>query len=192
MTEPQHRHLVLPEGFRSPIAAAFVAHLDDQSRRLALDVGGLSHEDFAWQPAPGLNTMGMLLAHMPIVEVFWTDLILRRRPDAMEHVQEVIGIHRDDDGIPLAADGSPPATLNGRSWNWFADLHTRARRHLTELSRGLSDDDLLQPVERTRGEQTFLITPRWMLYHVAEHFSGHYGQVLMLRHMRQATARTTT
>jgi len=186
MTEPTLRDLAFPDGFRSPFAATFVAHLNDQSRRLALEVGGLAPDDFTWQPAPGLNTMGMLLAHMPIVEVFWTDLVLRDRPDAMERVHEVLGIGGDDDGIPLAPGATPPAGLNGRSWSWYADLHDRARRHLVEHARGLTDADLERRIERRRGDQTFQITPRWMLYHVAEHFSGHYGQVLMLRHMRQA------
>ncbi len=24
---------------------------------------------------------------------------------------------------------------------------------------------------------------RWVLYHMLEHFSGHYGQILLLRHL---------
>jgi len=32
-----------------------------------------------------------------------------------------------------------------------------------------------------------LASPRWILYHVLEHFAGHFGQVLLVKHqMRDA------
>jgi hypothetical protein len=38
---------------------------------------------------------------------------------------------------------------------------------------------------RKNGEhQTF--DKAWVLYHLVEHFAGHYGQILLLRHMWRA------
>src|SRR6266705_1799597 len=49
------------------------------------------------------NSIGMLLAHIAIVEVFWTRLALEDRPMPFE-VHDVLGMGLDDDGMPLKAD----------------------------------------------------------------------------------------
>ena len=37
--------------------------------------------------------------------------------------------------------------------------------------------------ERKDGTKRIL-NGRWIYYHVLEHFAGHYGQILLLKHMR--------
>ena len=80
MTSPNHYAIEPPAGFRSREAALFVAQLDDQSRRLTADTLALTPAALEWQPAPGQNTMGMLLAHIAYWEVFWTRMVLEDRP----------------------------------------------------------------------------------------------------------------
>src|SRR5262245_1362340 len=103
--------LAMPTGFRSREAASFVAQLDDQSKRLTEGTRGLKAAALEWQPAPGLNTIGMLLAHIAIVEVFWTQV----GPLGLSayETESTLGIGVDDDGMPLAPGGGPPATLRG-------------------------------------------------------------------------------
>ena len=96
---PEIQSLSVPTGYHSQEVALFVGMLDDQLRLLTEDTRGLTVEQLAWQPAPGMNTIGMLLAHIAIVEVFWTS---------------------------------------------------------------------------------------WTLYHLFEHFSGHYNQILLLEHAHKA------
>ena len=48
-----------------------MAQMDDQSRRLTEHTRGATADELAWQPAPGLQTIGMLLAHIAVVEVYW-------------------------------------------------------------------------------------------------------------------------
>src|SRR6266446_1903455 len=115
-----------PPGFRSQEIGLYLAQLDDQSRRLTADTRGLEVGALAWQPAPGMNTIGMLLAHIAIVEVFWTRLALEDRPMPFE-VHDVLGVGLDDDGMPLKADARPPAGLAGRELGFFDDLLARAR-----------------------------------------------------------------
>jgi uncharacterized damage-inducible protein DinB len=194
MMEPTRHDLVPPAGFRSSEVALFVAQMDDQSRRMSLDTRGLTAGDLAWQPAPGMNTIGMLLAHIAVVEVFWTRLVLEDRTMPFEF-HDVLGIGRDDDGMPLPPDGRPPAALAGRELAFFDDLLARARAHTRRIAAGLGDAELSREILRgpprsATGEArpNRIITPRWTLYHMLEHEAGHYGQILLMRHQLRVRA----
>ena len=186
MTDPSRYAIEPPAGFRSREAALFVAQLDDQSRRLVEDTRALTAAALEWQPAPGQNTMGMLLAHTAYWEVFWTRMVLEDRPLPFE-VRDVLGIDRGEIGTPLPADGCPPAGLAGKDVAYFHDLLARARAHTHEVARNLADADLQREVTRQRPDGTQnTITVRWALYHMLEHLAGHYGQVNLLRHLQRA------
>jgi hypothetical protein len=132
-----------------------------------------------------MNTIGMLLAHIAIVEVFWTLVAVKR--EQKPAIDPVLGIGTDDDGMPLPEDGKPPATLAGKDLGFYKILLQKARAFLKEATTGVSDADLEQEVTRTRPDGTQrVINVRWYFYHVLEHFSGHYGQVLLLRHLYKA------
>ena len=167
-------------------AALFVAQLDRLTSSLWEDVSDATPEELAWQPAPGMNTMGMLLAHIAIVEVYWIDRGVR----AVEPVDimAVLGIGMDDDGIPLRGDGPPPAALNGRDIGFYDELLVKARAHTHQVSAQVNDADMEREFERKSrswpGSRTSNV--RWVYYHMLEHLAGHYGQVLMLRHMYRA------
>ncbi|MBI4345357.1 MAG: DUF664 domain-containing protein, partial [Elusimicrobia bacterium] len=149
-------------------------------------LNGATAQELEWQPAPGMNTAGMLLAHLAIVEVFWTQIALRGI-EKLE-TEPVIGIGQDDDGMPLPEDGAPPQVLKGKTPAYYEDLLSRARAYLKEAAVKLSDADLDREVTRTRPDGTQrIVNVRWGLYHMLEHFSGHFGQILLLRHLYRAT-----
>jgi uncharacterized damage-inducible protein DinB len=178
------RQIVPPPGYASREAGSFVAQMDDQTRRLIEDTRDLTPEALAWQPAPGMNSIGMLLAHIAIVEVYWMHVAAAGGTPSPS--QEILGIGEDDDGIPLPAGAGPPATLRGKNLAFYDDLLARARQHTVALAQPLKDADLERQFKRRRRdgtEDTFNI--RWVLYHVLEHFAGHYGQILLLRHQYQ-------
>ncbi|MEK7330063.1 MAG: DUF664 domain-containing protein [Candidatus Eisenbacteria bacterium] len=157
--------------------------MDDQSRRLGEDTRGLGPAALAWQPAPGLNTAGMLLAHVAIAEVYWMQVGPLGMPAS--EVASVLGIGADDDGLPLPAGGLPPATLSDKDLAFYDDLLARARAHTKEVLAGLSAADLDRKItsKDPDGSARAVINLRWVLYHLVEHEAGHYGQINLLRHM---------
>jgi uncharacterized damage-inducible protein DinB len=183
------RDVLIPSEFRSHEIGLFVAQLDDQSRRLGLDTRSLTPDELAWQPGPGLNTIGMLLAHIALAEVYWIQVGPMARPefDSMG----VLGMGPDDDGMPLPAGGAPPQGLAGKSLAYFDDLLERARAYTRKNTASLADADLTRESSRTRDDGTkSAFTVRWVLYHILEHEAGHYGQILLLRHLyREARAK---
>ena len=66
--------LEVQSGFRSSQAALLMASLDDQHALLVRDLEGITPAELEWQQRAGMNTIGMLLAHIAIVEVFWTQV----------------------------------------------------------------------------------------------------------------------
>ncbi len=182
MATMTHRTISIPSGFRSPDAALVVASLDDQSQLLFRDLEGATPEELQWQPQPGMNTIGMLLAHMAIVEAWWTLLVVAKADPAEVH--PILGIGDDDDGMPIKAGATPIALLDGKELAFYRDLHAKARAYFTKMAAGMAEQDLVAETVRKRADGTEVgIAGRWYLYHVLEHFSGHYGQILLLRHL---------
>jgi len=185
MSTPQRSVLEIPSEYRSKEVGSFLAQMDDQTRRLTENTRDITPEELAWQPKPGMNTIGMLLAHNAIVEVFWTLIVLKR--DEKPMAEPVLGIDMDADGMPIPEEGTPPASLAGKNIAYYDDLLRKARVFLKESAKGVADSDLANEVTRTRPDGTQrVINVRWYFYHLLEHFSGHYGQVLLLRHLYKA------
>jgi len=176
--------LIVPlEGFRSAQVAAYVAELEELRERIVLATMALSPEQLMWQPRPGMNTIGMLLAHIAVAETHVGQVGLLGERDS--HVEDVIGIHVDDDGLPLAPGAPPAPKLNGMDSAFFAGLLARASAHTRTAAAKLSDDDLDRQVVRPpRPDGTRRVfNVRWVLYHMIEHTAGHFGQIQLLLHL---------
>lgn len=178
----EQRILKISKGYRSAEAASFVAQLDDLTRRTFEDFKGVSSAELAWQPKRGQNTMGMLFAHLAIVEAYWLHFARNSDYDLKE-LQRVLGIGPDDDGLPLPANGLPPAKLRGWTLARYRTLLKRSRAYVTKLAKSFTPADLDRSILRVRKDGTRVqIQARWILYHVVEHYSGHYGQLLLMHH----------
>jgi hypothetical protein len=177
--------IAIPAGYASQEVASFVAQLDDQLRRQKEQTRTLTPADLEWQPAPGMNTIGMLMAHQAIIEVGWTGIGIEDLQRNEIRFQEILGI--GDSGVPLAPDGAPPVALAGKDLAFFDDLLDRAREHLKRVAAPVRDSDLtiMRPRTRPNGEPRE-VEVRWIIYHMLEHFAGHFGQILLLQHARQA------
>jgi hypothetical protein len=167
----------------------FAAALDDQLRRLREGVAGLEVRHLEWQERPGRNTIGMLLTHNALVEVFWLCVAPRELSwdgGGKTLVQSTLGV--EDDGLPLPPDGVHPEYLRGFTNDRYLDILDCARRHAHEVMRGWRDTDL--DLTYAVGERT--VTRGWTLYHVLEHFAAHFGQIGVVMHeMRDAGALET-
>ncbi len=176
-----------PGGYRSDAVARFVWQIDEQRRALLDDVRGLAVEDLGWQAAPGVNTIGMLLAHIAYAEAHLTQVGLQG--EAVGHAHDVIGIREQDEGLPLPPGGRPPAALQDRDLAFYLDALERARTRTREVARTLSDDDLERRIVRPRPDgRRRVFNVGWVFYHLIEHEAGHRAQVNLLRHLRSALA----
>jgi hypothetical protein len=177
------------EGFRSREAASFYAQLEDQARILRESVEGMTPQELEWQPERGMNTVGMLLAHNAIVDVFWTQLAILGivETDSMP----ALGISMDDDGMPLAPDAEGPANLKGKPLAYYEDLLARGRAFVKEAWAKVSDADMDKQITRERPDGSKrVLSVRWAMYHILEHYAGHRGQVQLLRHLYRSTVGT--
>lgn len=167
-------------------AALFVAQLDRLTSSLWEDVSDATPEELSWQPAPGMNSIGMLLAHIAVVEVYWIDRGVRGIEPV--DIPGVLAIGIDDDGIPLKAGDPPPATLKGKDIGFYDELLVKARAHTHQVSAQVTDTDMEREFQRKYRSSpgTYTHNVRWVYYHMLEHLAGHYGQILMLRHMYRA------
>jgi uncharacterized damage-inducible protein DinB len=178
------RVVSLPDGFNPQtqfIVGQFAAALDDQLRRLRASVSDLTIEQLEWQPHPGVNTVGMLLAHMAVAECWWFSVApIGIDPDACDELSlRTIGIRMDDDGLPLPPDGKHPETLRGKSIAEYLQMIDSARAASHRVLQSWSDAQLTQTY-RLRDKN---ISYHWTAYHALEHFCGHFGQILLLCHM---------
>ncbi len=184
MTTMVRSEITIDEGYRSREVASFVAQLDDQLSRLRMATSDLTPGDLQWQPAPGMNTIGMLFAHLAIVEVWWFKIGIGR--EEAPSVKDILGIGDDDDGMPIAAGATPIAVLNGKGIGFYNDLLETARNYTKRLAAPHAAEDLDREFIRKRPDGSRrALNVRWVYYHVLEHFAGHYGQILLLKHMRE-------
>lgn len=164
------------------IVALFAAQLDDQLRRLKETVAELNTTHLEWQLRPGSNTVGMLLAHIAVAEVYWINVApagIPLEPDGDNLILKTIGIRMDDDGLPLTADARHPATLDGKSLADYLSILDNMRGATHATLRTWRDTDLDQGYPL----RDMTVTRSWTLYHVLEHFATHYGQILLLKHL---------
>jgi uncharacterized damage-inducible protein DinB len=178
--------LATPEGFRSREIGRFLWQMDEQRRRLLEDTRGLTPEDLEWQCAPGMNTIGMLLAHIAYAETHLAQVGLLSEPTG--HARDVIGIGVEEEGMPLAPGAGPSSALAGRPLAYFDDLLARARAHTHAVAKTMTDEDLDADIVRPRpsgGRRVF--NKGWVLYHMLEHEAGHHSQINLLKHLRQIT-----
>ena len=179
--------LPTPPGY-DPRCAALVAHtaaqLDQLLAALAERVRGASVAELEWQLQPGVNTTGMLLAHLAVVEVYWvqvvcSDIASDEQADAV--LQSVIGLGLADDGIPLPPSGRHPGTLAGWSAADYLDRLERARAS-THRALWEWDDESLAATWTFEGRE---VSRAGVLCHLVEHFAHHSGQIALLASLRE-------
>ena len=173
--------LGIPTGYRSQQVARFLGQLDEQRRVLLADARGLTPEELEWQPAPGMNSIGMLLAHIAFAEAHLTQVGILAEPTG--HAHDVVGITEEEEGLPLEPGAPPSPALRGKDLAYFEDLLARARAHTRKVAVALADADLERRVNRTRPDGVKRVfNLEWVLYHLLEHEAGHHGQINLLRH----------
>jgi len=181
------RDINVPESFKCPQIGLFVAQLDDQNRRLLEDLKDITPAELEWQSASGMNTIGMLIAHIALVEAWWMHVgpLAKGSTDAAaEPLPSILGIGFKDDGMPIERDGGrPPQILAGKDIAFYEDLLQKARNFTKEVTVSMVHKDLDRTGSlKRRDGSNATYTVRWVLYHVLEHEAAHYGQIGLIRH----------
>ncbi len=173
--------LAPPAGYASVHVATCIAGVDELRERLLAAVRGLTPAQLEWQPRPGANTIGMLLAHVAVAETHVAQVGLLGERDG--HVHDVIGITVEDEGLPLPPGAPPSPALAGKDVAFYEGLLAKAGAHTRAAAANVRDQDLDADIVRPpRPDGTRRIfTKRWVLFHMLEHAAGHLGQVLALK-----------
>lgn len=192
MSQTVTTRLETPEGYRSATVARFLWQIDEQRRTLTQDTRGLSPAELEWQAAPGMNSIGMLLAHIAFAETHLAQVGLNG--ETTGHAHDVIGITEEDEGMPLAPGAPPAPALSGKDLAFFDAALASARDHTRAIARTLDDDDLLVDVVRPpRPDGTRRVLNKgWVLYHILEHEAGHHAQINLLRHLQKVKTAAAT
>jgi uncharacterized damage-inducible protein DinB len=177
--------LPFPDGYdkdTQPMTAMFAVQLDDQLYKLKKSVEGLTVEQLEWQLKTGMNTIGMLLAHIAVAETFWTQVAPAGIPHKTEGdkvIKDIIGIGGEDDGLPLPESGKHPETLAGKTLEDYLSMLDKCRAATHNVLQTWKDEDL----DTTFVIEDYSFSRSWTLYHILEHLSAHLGQVLLLKHI---------
>jgi len=172
-----------PAGFRSREVARLFWQMEEQRRILLDALAGLTGDELHWQPAPGANTIAMLLAHIAYAEAHLVQVGILG--ETTGHAQDVTGISEEDEGMPLAPDAPPSPALAGRPLAFFTDALAKARAHTRRALEPLADGDLARTVTRPpRPDGTVRVfDAAWVVCHLIEHEAGHRGQIQLMRHL---------
>lgn len=179
--------LPVPEGYdptTSPVVSTTAGQLDALLATLTKRVGEATPEQLEWQFRPGMNTIGMLLAHLAIVEVYWVEAVghgIDSDAEADRIVQGILGVRMEEDGMPLAEDGTHPRSLAGKTAADYLEMLRRARSATHRALRSWDDRRLAE----TRTVDGHEVSLAWLLYHIVEHFAYHLGQIAQLVSLRR-------
>ena len=166
-------------------AALFIAELDNLSERMHAATKMLQPIALSWQMAPGLNTVGMLLLHIAIWEVYLIRRIVEEDQEAAKSVETILGIPMSLEGIPLPKDGMAPTELADKEYSFFEAILHRARAYSKGVALRMTEEDFARVVSIGNEKYPQNATPRWALFHVLEHFAGHRAQIMYILHMMQ-------
>ena len=186
MTKSISPRITPAPGFKSEAAGLYFTQMEDQTQRLHKAIADITPAELEWQPRGGMNSIGMLLAHVAGAEVAWAmrgfEGYQATNIEAFIAKIEALGI--PDDGAPLPADGKPPAYFAGKHLAYFQELLAKARTYWRNAASKLSDADMDREITETIWDGTQRVyTPRWVMYHVLVHHPGHASQIYLLRHM---------
>ncbi len=131
--------------------------------------GDLGPEATTWRARPGGPSMGAILLHMIIVEVFWLEQFVMDLETTAEDKQLLMWNEIDVD-----APHWPDAPAQPLSW-YFA-LHDRYRARILEVIKQWPKLDSLKDRPGEDGKYSL----RWVLGHVIQHEAYHGGQIVML------------
>lgn len=161
-----NRDAVPPEGYH-PTYAALLAALQDGTEEWLAEIGEPSEEAIVWQPWLNGSSIGAQVLHLASVEVSWLHSYCLGQPKTAERRSFFMDDERDVDEEIWPVPYRKP-------WNWYVDLLAEVRQQTLEAVKQYPDPHLVVPNQE--GDRTY----RWVLSHVVQHESYHFGQAVLL------------
>lgn len=132
------------------------------------------HEDLGpeittWRPRPGGQSIGAIILHMIIAEVFWFEQFALDRVISAEDKELLKWNEIDVD------EGHWP-DVPSQPLSWYFALHDRFRARTLEAVKSWPAADFL----KDRAGEDWKYSMRWVLGHVVQHEAYHGGQIVML------------
>ena len=146
--------------------------------RLELDPN-LGPEVTTWRVGPGGRSIGGIMLHMIIAEIFWFEMFaLDRKPSA----DDKLNLHWDEIDVDTDKWPEPPA----QPLSWYFELYDRYRARTLEAVKDWPSLDTLLPIH---GDMRSL---RWVFGHVIQHESYHGGQIVLMAQLFQSLSGSTS
>jgi uncharacterized damage-inducible protein DinB len=126
-------------------------------------------EVMTWRPRPGGQSIGAVILHMIVAEVFWFErFVLEREIDA----EDKRLLMWDEIDVDKGSWPEPPY----QPLSWYFELHDRFRaRTLDAVKQWPAPGSL-----KDRAGENHKYSMLWVLGHVIQHEAYHGGQVVML------------
>lgn len=146
--------------------------------RLELWDTDIKPETMTWRPRPGGPSMGAIILHMIVAELFWFEKCALGQPLSDEDRKSILC---DEIDVDAGIWPDPPY----EPLSWYVQLQDGYRaRTLEALKRWAPADTLVEGPDRQ-------CSLRWIFGHVIQHESYHGGQIVMLYHMWKAANATS-
>ena len=130
----------------------------------------LSEEAVVWQAYPGGHSIGGILLHMIVVEIFWFERFALDIPYDLDEIK-MLKAHECD--VDEWRWPDPPRQPISR----YFEMHDRVRaRTLESIKKWPAADSTREHDGRER-------TMRWVLGHVIQHEAYHGGQAVLLNRL---------
>lgn len=138
------------------------------TRRYIKDI---TQHELDWQPYPGWNTVGALLAHIIACDNYFTIAFIEKRQ--MTPTEEAAL-------LPALDLGEHVKDLKGKTLDFYLEELIKSHGLITSAVKKLSKEELLErrfdAYDKVQGSDL-----AWTLYHKAEDEVHHRGQISILR-----------
>lgn len=142
--------------------------LEEVRRRLQRDVSDISSSVIDWATPRRVNSIGTLLYHIAVTEIDWLyEIVQTSRPAPIQSILP----------WPARTKEGRLTPVIGAAMNEHIQRLDLTRSHLLEHFRVVD----LEEFRHSYAQADYDITPEWVLSHLLDHESRHWGQILALK-----------
>ena len=167
--EPRER-LTLEPIADDPEVGRWLAALEDGRRDTLRELERVTPAMVDWYPDAPLNSIGVLLYHVALVEADWVINEVLELGEYPPQIQRLLPwADRDDSGHLWRADG--------QALDVHLDRLRDIRAFVLEQLRPMSNDEF----HRVRQMDAYDVAPDWAVHHIIQHEAEHRSHIAWLR-----------